>query len=690
MDLESECSAVESLEDNESTQHTVPHVDANKIKDNHVDDCKSKDNGLCGNDDQTQRLSTDRGIVSDDFAVDGHANGPVGTVRSMHSPTVPVESPAASSPSTTKGYGLKKWRRIRRDFVKDPTATVDGCKILKRGLSGSANPTEPQQNASAEIKQNNKPHIGPLHILKNTNVAGGFMNHSPSSDSRFAVGVPSAATTDSENSEDRSSKSSTAASMPKVRYDLPTVLGYVHGKNRMKNLSGKFVGNSSKKAQQGKGYVESSKKPRGERIKIEKENSQSSVESDSRSSNFGFVLSPVSVTSNGKQSGSSMNHDRRNGYEAHEGEGQSNEEIQTTHRKESSCEIEELSLDNLATNLSWEAKEEKSESHQPSPDQDPLVNSILSLRSVQKALESGGVGQRLKIVVLHKASLRPNLKVAIPVSMHVSFSITADCVLYFLKFNGVIFFLAELYKFRQIGKENASQDDDLVSMKNDHVDSTFADQETSPSDQLASEKMSGSTLGSLETQLFTLTHKVKYLESKLEEARAVLQARDSKISELETSVNGSRSRKEEPGSTAGLWQEKYREMEFDLEGLFQQRMEAEIEFLTLTRAVQKLKVSVGNHQLKVSEDQTPFAREQAWMSNKLGEAENTAAATPMIQARELEKSYGDALGTNNVLMMQRRVFKVTLCFFTQLVLLILVFVWVVLQLSSHSGMVVPT
>ncbi|MBA0561585.1 hypothetical protein Golob_018400, partial [Gossypium lobatum] len=533
-----------------------------------------------------------------------------------------------------------------------------------RGLSGSANPTEPQQNASAEIKQNNKPYIEPLNILKNTNVAGGFMNHSLSSDSRFAVGVPSAATTDSENSEDRSSKSSTAASMPKVRYDLPTVLGYVHGKNRMKNLSGKFVGNSSKKAQQGKGYVESSKKPRGERIKIEKENSQSSVESDSRSSNFGFVLSPVSVTSNGKQSGSSMNHDRRNGYEAHEGEGQSNEEIQTTHRKESSCEIEELSLDNLATNLSWEAKEEKSESHQPSPDQDPLVNSILSLRSVQKALESGGVGQRLKIVVLHKASLRPNLKVAIPVSMHVS--------------------------FRQIGKENASQDDDLVSMKNDHVDSTFADQETSPSDQLASEKMSGSTLGSLETQLFTVTHKVKYLESKLEEARAVLQARDSKISELETSVNGSRSRKEEPGSTAGLWQEKYREMEFDLEGLFQQRMEAEIEFLTLTRAVQKLKVSVGNHQLKVSEDQTPFAREQAWMSNKLGEAENTAAATPMIQARELEKSYGDALGTNNVLMMQRRVFKVTLCFFTQLVLLILVFVWVVLQLSSHSGMIVPT
>ncbi|KAA3472575.1 WPP domain-interacting protein 1-like [Gossypium australe] len=652
MDLESECSAVESLEDNESTQHTVPHDDANKIKDNHVDDCKSKDNGLCGNDDQTQRLSTDHGVVSDDFAADSHANGPVGTVRSMHSHTVPVESPAAPSPPTTKGYGLKKWRRIRRDFVKDPTATVDGCKILKRGLSGSANPTDPEQNASAEIKQNNKPHIGPLNILKNTNVAGGFMNHSPSSDSRFALGVPSAATTDSENSEDRSSKSSTAASMPKARYDLPTVLGYVHGKNRMKNLSGKFVGNSSKNAQQGKGYVESSKKPRGERIKIEKENSQSSVESDSRSSNFGFVLSPVSVTSNGKQSGSSMNHDRRNGDEAHEGEGQSNEEVQTTHRKESSCEIEELSLDGLAANLYWEAKEEKSESHQPSPDQDPLVYSILSLRSVQEALES-----------------------ACPVLCKVQWS---------------DFFLAELYKFGEIGKENASQDDDLVSMKNDHVDSTFADQETSPSDRLASEKMSGSTLGSLETQLFTLTHKVKYLESKLEEARAVLQARDSKISELETSVNGSRSRKEEPGSTAGLRQEKCREMEFDLEGLFQQRMEAEIEFLTLTRAVQKLKVSVGNHQLKVSEYQTSFAREQAWMSNKLGEAENTAAATPMIQARELEKSYGDALGTNNVLMMQRRVFKVTLCFFTQLVLLILVFVWVVLQLSSHSGMVVPT
>ncbi|XWS11451.1 hypothetical protein CRYUN_Cryun38cG0084000 [Craigia yunnanensis] len=637
MDLESECSAVEFVEDNEATQHNIPHLDDNQIKDNHVDDYKSKDNGSRANDNQTQWLSTYQSVDSDALTADKHVKAAAEIAQPMHSPPLAAKSPGGPSPSITKGYGLKKWRRIKRDFVKDPTATMDSSKILKRGLPGSANPTKPQHMASPEIKQNSEPPVGPVNMLKNTSVAHGFTMRSPISDSRIAVGVAISAATDSENSEDRSSKSSTAASMPKVRYDLSAVLGYVHEKNQMKNLSGKTLGNSSQRVQQGKGRAESSKKPRGERVKIDKENSHSSMESDSRSSNFVFMQGPFSVTSNGKQSGNSLNYNGENSDEAHEGEDQISEEVQTAYRKENSDEIEELSPDDLAADLSWEAKEEKSENHRPSPDQDPLLESILALQSVQEALEN------------------------------------------------------EVQKLGEIGKEPTSLHDDSVNINGIHVDSTCADQEileTSSSDQLASEKIRKSTSGSLETQVFTLTHKVKYLESKLEEARAVLQGKESRISELETSVNSSRSRKEESGSTAELQQDKYREMEFDLEGLFQQKMEAEIEFLALTRALQKLRVSLGN-QITLFEEKTSSVGEQAQMLNKLGEAEGKGAMLKK-QVEELEKYCGDVLGTNEVLKMQRRVCKVTSCFFTQLVLLVLVFLFVVLQLSSHSGVVVPT
>ncbi|GMI65442.1 Arabidopsis thaliana WPP domain interacting protein 1, WPP domain interacting protein 1 [Hibiscus trionum] len=595
MDLRGEYSApaVEFSEVNESPQHTVPHVDANEIKDNHVDDRKSMDDGPCSNDNQTQRLSADQGVGSGDFTADNHVNGPAGIVLPMHSSPPPATS-------TPKGYGLKKWRRIKRDIVKDPTAVIDGSKVLKRGLFGSENPTKPQHMASTEIMQNIGPHIRPVNTSRNTNVASGSMMHSPRSDT-------------TENSEDRSSKSSTAASMPEV---LPTVLGYVHRRNHMKNFSGKTEGNSSPTVQQGKGNVENSKKPRAESDKIEKESSPCSIRSDSRSSNFGFM------PSNGKQSGNSLDLNGKNVDEAHEGESQINEEVQAAYRKEKSEEIEELSPDDLAADLSQEAKEEKSENHRISLNQDPLANSILSLQSVQEALES------------------------------------------------------EIHKLKEIGKEPTSPDDGSVNMESIRADFTFADQETSSSDRLNSDKIS-STSGSLETQIFTLTHKVKYLESQLEEARAVLRGRESKISKLETSVNGSRSRKEDPGSTAEMQQDKHREMESDLEGIFQQRMEAEIEFLALTRALQKSSVSVFNRQTAVFNEQKSLAGKQAHLLNKL-------------VGEEFEKYNGGALGADNVSKIQRRVCKVTLCFFTQLVLLVFVFLFVFLQLTPYSGVVVPT
>ncbi|KAK8501714.1 hypothetical protein V6N13_009699 [Hibiscus sabdariffa] len=228
----------------------------------------------------------------------------------------------------------------------------------------------------------------------------------------------------------------------------------------------------------------------------------------------------------------------------------------------------------------------------------------------------------------------------------------------------------KLHKFEEIGKEPTSSDDGSVNLESIHADSTFAD-------RLNSEKIS-CTSGSLETQLFTLTHKVTYLESKLEEARALVRARESKVSKLETSVNSSRSSKEEPGGTTELQQDKYRETEFELEeDLFLQRMETEIELLALTRAIQKLRVNVSNRQTTVFKERTSLAGEQARMLNNLGE-------------KKYGKYYRDAIGTNKVSKTHRRVLKATLCIFTQLVLLVLVFLFVVLQLTPFSGVDVPT
>lgn len=354
MDLESESSVLESVEDNEVTREIMPHDDDNEIN----------NNGSCPN--EIDKLVSGENSSANNTLVIDTGGKYFESEQPANSPPLDAKSPGGGSPPTTKGYGLKKWRRIRREFAKDVSPSIDTGKILKRGLSGAANPTK-AQHIPIQIKQNSEGSVGSANVFR----TDGFATHGSTSDSRFAAGAAFAAGTDSENSEDRSSKSSTAASVPKMKYDLPAVLGHPREKNRMKNISGKSSGNSPQKSQQGKGRIEGSKKARGEKVKIEKENSHSSMESDSRSSNFVFVQG---VTSNGKQSGRSMNYDGENSDEALPSEQQFNQEIQQ---------------DDLAAHSSWEAKEEKSENHRSFTDQDAFVESIFSLQSVQEALEKG-------------------------------------------------------------------------------------------------------------------------------------------------------------------------------------------------------------------------------------------------------------------------------------------------------------
>ncbi|XP_061339390.1 WPP domain-interacting protein 2-like [Gastrolobium bilobum] len=536
---------------------------------------------------------------------------------------VSSEEAVNSKGTPKKGFGLKKWKRIRRNVVKDPNSSVDDSgKILKRGLSGTGNGNlSENQPFPRGVKEKSD---GSLNMFGNSVFSDGYAVPGSSSDSRYALGSGFVVGTDSENSEDRSSKSSTAASEPKLR----------HEKSRSKNMSSKNLANSAQWVQQGKGRIESSKKPGGGgRVKVEKENSLSSIESDSRSSNFKQGI--YAVTSNGEHSG------RPNVYSGGKS-GEANtsihftEGVQAGYGNENIGEDEDLLPENLATKLPWDVQEEKSENNQYSTIEDPLVECISSLQAIQEALEE------------------------------------------------------EVQKFREIGIEVVSLDDNSCSTASAGINAVDLGLNMSClSGQSGEEEFKQTASSSLELQVLSLTRSVNILESKLEELQGIHTLKDSRIAELETALSSGKFPKEESASTIdGSLEEKCKEVESELEGFFRQKIEAEIECLAITKVMQNLKVGAG-FQLTLLEEQEKLSENQAQVLDKLVEAESKASVLK-DKAEELEKYCGDSLVVEESFVLQKRVFKVTFCLFVQFMLLILFFWLFVSQLSLNSGVVVPT
>lgn len=579
MDLENERSALESVENKEVI---TPQRSAN------VDGTKIASNGSCGGEFNGP----------DDNSVDDSKAKDVRVAESLNSPRSTSNSPRStgyslsvgSSPQATKkGYGLKKWRRIRREFSKDGSSSVDTSKILKRGLSTSMVNLSKPQGVSVETRQKSDGSSSSTNaVMKSLSVAAdGPVVHGSNLDSRL-VGTIFAAGTDSDNSEDRSSRSSTAASVPK---------------NRMRTLSGKNMVPSVQRSQPGKSRIDTGKKHRGERVKVKKENSQSSMESDSRSSNVVFMQGTTSVTSNGRHSGKSMNYDATNSDEAQDGEQNFGEE-QTCYNKENDGEFETLSQEDLAADLSWEVREDKVENHGSSTDPDSLVKSIHTLQSAQEQLEK------------------------------------------------------EIQKLREIGTEPASN----------FEDSTV---ETILPSEFAS--------GFSETEVVSLKQNMNLLENKLEEANTELRVKEAKVIELESELESVLKSNDSPNHI---------EMEAELEGLFKQKIEAEVEYLAISRTIEKLRADAVDH-FALFKEQKTLASEQSQVLDELGDVESKAAKLK-TQAKKLETKYEEVVLTEEVLRLQNRVCQVTSCLFMQLILLVLVFVFFLLQLSPHYEGVVPT
>lgn len=334
-----------------------------------------------------------------------------------------------------------------------------------------------------------------------------------------------------------------------------------------------------------------------------------------------------SVIRKGRQNGRSTNGDGENRNEDWGVEQCYDEKVQTGYNSiQRVGELDDLSQPDLVRG-SWEVNGEKVEIHRSSTDIDPLVESIFTLQSAQEALER------------------------------------------------------EVQNIREIGEISLYDSSTLGS----NLPSKFASvakniDEASSSDLLHTGEITQNFSHSPEKQVTRLKQNVDLLERKIEEANALVKANDAKVIELEYAQKSNESPKEEIGSTIESQNEKYREMDAELEGVFKQKIEAEVEYLAISRTIPKVRVAAA--------DQVAMGQPQIF--NELRGAENKSENVKTQQAEKLKTYYADIVETDQVLKLQMRIFKITCCFFVQSMLLFLVFVLFLLQLSPHYAGVVPT
>ncbi|XP_022873380.1 WPP domain-interacting protein 1-like [Olea europaea var. sylvestris] len=434
-----------------------------------------------------------------------------------------------------KGNRLKKWKRIKRDPNKVGNSSADTGKMVMQDLSNSGGNSSKRMQVLYDRNQK-----GEGSVSSTNAVARNLDGFAMLGDYGLAIGPTFAAGTDSENSEDRSSKSSTAASAPRARYEMPVVAGFPRDRSKIRSPSGKNLGNTVR-GQQGKGRIETGKKAKGERFKIEKENSQSNMKSDSRSSNYALMQGNNTATINGILSGRLMNYDEANGDEVQASELQVRDGIRGGYDRNNDRRFEDVSREDLVADSSWEAKEERSENHENSTDSDPLVESVFALQSAQEALEK------------------------------------------------------EVQKFREIGREDVSVDEVVQDLPSEF-----------------------------------------------------------------TSVDP--------------------KLDIELEDLFKQKIEAEVEYLVITRNAQMLRVAAVDL-ITLLEKQNFRASQQTRMLNELRDTEDVPSATVDSE---------DVPCAGETLKMRKRVCKYTSCFFTQLLLLVILLGVSIFRSSPNNADIVPT
>ncbi|KAL0734870.1 hypothetical protein Bca4012_011080 [Brassica carinata] len=224
----------------------------------------------------------------------------------------------------------------------------------------------------------------------------------------------------------------------------------------------------------------------------------------------------------------------------------------------------------------------------------------------------------------------------------------------------------ELHKFQELGKES-------ISLPHDGAESSTCihsghDQagEASSSRWFGSDVTGEKRLTCVDSEeVLNLVKNVEHLEIKLEETERILNVKESRLRELESTISVSE------GGT---------EMEIGLEDIFQQKIESEIEYLTFSRSVENLK-----RKIKLVEEEKALAEAHETLS-KLEEA-RTKAENLKNQAQDLQNHCVDITEIQEVKSFKKRVVKTASCLLLQLGLLFVLFN---IQFMPESETIVPT
>ncbi|XP_075476788.1 WPP domain-interacting protein 1-like isoform X2 [Primulina tabacum] len=366
MDLESEISVLESVENN----GRVDNVSAvGNLGD--LDEAKVQNNGYC--------VEENSGPGGSPSETKGKKSEILGSVSLP--PSVIDRDVSPSSTMTKKGGGLKKWRRIKREPNKVGDSSVQtGSLTINEVLNLGGNSGKRVQ-FDPERKQRSDGSVSSTNAILRSSDDFALLD-----DSGLQMRPSFSAWTDLGNREDQRSKSSTTESSPRVRGEAPTVVGFLHDKRRIPSLSVKDLTHSVRRGMQGKGKIDTGKKSKGGKVKIEKENSHSSTESDSRSYNFVFMHG-MPYTRNGIRTEKSIDYNEESGDEDQGIEHRLSNGLHNDFHKNGEGGYKDALTEDVGADSSWETKDDRSQNNGSSMNMDPLAESIFGLQSVGEMLE---------------------------------------------------------------------------------------------------------------------------------------------------------------------------------------------------------------------------------------------------------------------------------------------------------------
>ncbi|XP_031481267.1 WPP domain-interacting protein 2 [Nymphaea colorata] len=603
--------------------------------------------------------------------------------------TSPVDKQATaltSSPdrseNMTKGKGLRKWRRRRRELVvKDGSAGLDLHRALKRGLSNIDLVNAPAQPGAMDIRLKTEE----LGASMDSTVLLGFtptlnfgiplpVSESGSVSDVRNIFVSSAV---SENSEDQSSKSSTAANFPTTKHDSE-----VSGVRENEQVKGTVLVQGAETQLEEKNFDDGTKKFRAERgndeefadespgnhlegegsSKIDEQindqaDSYSSVESDSRScARVGSSATAVLISTNGcfadqrngrwtqegKQSWSSdcdgeVNQSEcRDSKAGDEDEKNKYEEAHSAYYHENGVELEsELRKEESDGSKKGERVrpvKPLNQNRKSSFGGDSWTESLAQLQVVQEALQK----EIQKVGVMRREAVS-----RLDISSHI------------------------------LG--TTDKHEKIIPTSSD-ADSRYQIEENG--------------FPSIELLPSLMYHRVMVLESRLKDAEKMIQHKEGRVKELEAVLGEANLVKDGSDGDLQSLGKMLNEWEMEIERLFMDKIEAETRYFVVNEANNEVR-SLIEGELPLVEAHKVLLEEQRQMLNKLKEAEEHALLLKS-RAEELENACVNLSATERDLKVRSNVSKFTLYCFIQLILFFLALKFLFFQSSPYSPGVVPT